>query len=138
MAIIRKYVLYIAWVQAWVAMLGSLFFSEVMKFTPCTLCWYQRICMYPLVLILGAGIYFKKKDAHIYALPLAIVGFFIALYHNLLYFNFIRENIALCAKGVSCTTKYFAIFGFITIPLLSFVAFSVIIACLLVYRKQNR
>lgn len=130
-----KYLLYVAWAQAFVAMAGSLFFSEVMKFPPCVLCWYQRICMYPLVAILAVGILRKDKYIHLYVLPLSIVGLIIAGYHNLLYYKIISESSAPCIQGASCTTKFFAWFGFITIPLLSLIAFTIITTCMLIYRK---
>ncbi len=116
----------IAWLQALVATLGSLFFSEVMQLPPCKLCWYQRIVMYPLVWILGVGIYKKDKNSVIYALPLAVIGLLIAVYHNLLYYGVIPESLAPCTLGVSCTTKFFEWFGFVTIPLLSLAGFVVI------------
>jgi disulfide bond formation protein DsbB len=133
----KKYILYLAFVQAWVATLGSLFFSEVMHWTPCVLCWYQRICMYPLALILGVGIVRKDKNVFTYVLPLSIIGWVIALYHNLLYYNIIPHSLAPCTAGVSCTTKYFAWFGFITIPLLSFTAFTVITILMLFFRRKK-
>lgn len=122
--------LYIAWIQSVIAMAGSLFFSEIMHFRPCVLCWYQRICMYPLVALLTVGILRKDKQVVWYVVPLAIIGWFIALYHNLLYYKILPESAAPCEVGVSCTTKFFAWFGFITIPLLSFTAFTVILICL--------
>ncbi len=128
---IKRNIVYIAWFQAIVATLGSLFFSEVMKFTPCVLCWYQRILMYPLVAILGVGILRKDKDVPYYVLPLSILGLIIAGYHNLLYYKIIPESNAPCIQGVSCTTKFFAWFGFITIPLLSLTAFTVITICMI-------
>lgn len=133
-----KYWLYLGLIQAWVAMLGSLFFSEVLKYPPCVLCWYQRICMYPLVVILGVGIWRKNKDIYSYVFPLSIIGWVISLYHNLLYYHILSESLAPCISGVSCTTKFFAWFGFITIPLLSFTAFTVINLCMIMYRRQNR
>ena len=129
----KKIPLYIAWVQSIVAMSGSLFFSEVMKLPPCVLCWYQRICMYPLVLLLAVGIFLKDKKVVFYTLPLAVIGWSIALYHNLLYYHVIPESYAPCQNGVSCTTKLITWFGFVTIPLLSFMAFTIIIACLVFY-----
>ncbi len=135
---IRKNILYIAWAQAVVAMAGSLFFSEVMKFPPCVLCWYQRICMYPLVAILGVGIYTKDKRVHYYVLPLSVIGLAIALYHNLLYYNILPENLAPCVAGISCTIKFFAWFGFITIPLLSLTAFAIITACMLIFSHSKK
>lgn len=133
--IFQKYALTIAWFQALVAMLGSLFFSLVMQLPPCDLCWYQRIALYPLVLILGLGIMRKDRTSILYAWPLAAIGWCIALYHNLLYYKILPEAMAPCKAGISCTTRYIEWFGFLTIPLLSLIAFSVILACLYVARK---
>ncbi len=124
-------ILYLAWIQSIVATLGSLYFSEVMKFPPCVLCWYQRIFMYPLVFILAVGMVRKDKKIHTYVLPLSVTGLLIAIYHNLLYYQIIPESMAPCVNGVSCTTKFIEWFGFITIPFLSLVAFSVITLCML-------
>lgn len=132
---LKKYILYIAWSQSLVAMFGSLFFSEIMKFTPCVLCWYQRILMYPLVAIIAVGILRKDKGIYTYVLPLSITGFLIAVYHNLLYYGLLPESVKPCLLGVSCTTKFFAWFGFITIPFLSLTAFAIISTCMLIYRK---
>lgn len=138
MHFIRKNALYLAWTQALVATLGSLYFSEVMHFTPCVLCWYQRIAMYPQVLLLGAGIIKRDKNVVLYSLPLALIGFIISIYHNLLYYKILPEAAAPCTAGVSCTTKFFAWFGFITIPFLSLTAFTVIIVCLVLFMKNNK
>ncbi len=135
MSFIKKNLLHIAFAQALIAMLGSLYFSEVLQFPPCVLCWYQRICMYPLVLLLGIGIYRQDKTIYWYTLPLAVVGWVISVYHNLLYYKILPESIQPCMLGVSCTTKFIEWLGFVTIPFLSFVAFSVVIVCLLVYKK---
>ncbi len=131
----KKYSLHVAFIQSVIATLGSLFFSEVMHLTPCVLCWYQRILMYPLIWITAVGIIKKDKNSPLYILPLALFGWVIALYHNLLYYKIIPDTLSPCSLGVSCTTKFFAWYGFITIPLMSFTAFSIIIACVLVYRK---
>ncbi|CAN5340022.1 disulfide oxidoreductase [soil metagenome] len=133
-----KYFLYVAWIQSIVAMAGSLYFSEILKFPPCILCWYQRILMYPLVLILAVGIIKKDKKIYSYVLPLSIIGAVIAFYHNLLYFNIIPESAAPCVAGVSCTTKFIEFLGFITIPFLSLCGFLLIIVCMLIYRKLNK
>ncbi|OGG11637.1 2-oxoglutarate dehydrogenase [Candidatus Gottesmanbacteria bacterium RBG_13_45_10] len=134
----KKNVLYIAFAQALVATLGSLYFSEIRHFPPCTLCWYQRITMYPLVTMLAVGIVQKDKNVPLYVLPLSLIGLVIALYQNLLSYGILPEAIAPCQIGVSCTTKYIGWFGFITIPLLSFVAFFVITLCMLIYRKGEK
>ena len=115
-----------AWLVACMSSLGSLFFSEVMNYPPCVLCWYQRICMYPLVLILIVGLFPLKKEVVKFSLPLVLVGWSISLYHNLLYYKILPKSAAPCVQGVSCTTVYFEWLGFITIPLLSFIAFSLI------------
>ena len=133
--LIRPNLAYLAWVQALIAMLGSLFFSEVMKLPPCVLCWYQRIAFYPLVFVLAAGILLNDAKLRWYALPLSITGLLIAIYHNLLYYGIIPESITPCTAGISCTTRQIEWFGFITIPFLSLVAFTVITVALLLYKK---
>lgn len=135
---IKKYIIYIAWVQSLVAMSGSLFFSEVMKLPPCILCWYQRILMYPLTVIIAVGILRRDKGIHQYVLPLSITGLAIAIYHNLLYYGIIPESIQPCRLGISCTTRQIEWLGFITIPLMSLTAFAVITACMLIFRKMNK
>jgi disulfide bond formation protein DsbB len=137
-ALIKKYALYAAFIQALIATLGSLYFSEVRKFPPCVLCWYQRICMYPLVLILAVGIWRNDKKVTAYVLPLSIIGGLIAIYHNLLYYNILPEAAAPCRLGFSCTTKFIEYFGFITIPFLSLVAFIVITGLMLAYNRSER
>lgn len=118
--------LYLAWLQTLIATLGSLYFSEVMKLPPCTLCWYQRILMYPLLFILTVGIVSKDKKVHWYVLPLSISGLLVAIYHNLLYYKILPESAAPCTMGISCTTQFIDWFGFVTIPLLSLLAFAIV------------
>lgn len=105
---------------------GSLFFSEVMLLPPCVLCWYQRILMYPLVLIFTVGLFRKAKESFIYGLSLSVTGLIIAIYHNLLYYHLIPESITPCTSGVSCTSRQIEWLGFITIPLMSLMAFLLI------------
>ena len=138
MKIIRENALVIAWVTSLAAMAGSLYFSNVLHFPPCILCWYQRIAMYPLVAILAVGLMRKDRNVPYYALPLTIIGGLIAVFHNLLYYKILPESAAPCTAGVSCTTKFIEYFGFITIPFLSFVAFGVITACMMVILKSKK
>lgn len=126
------YLPHVAWAQALAATMGSLYFSEVMNLPPCVLCWYQRIAMYPLVAILAVGILRKDTAVAWYALPFSLAGLAIAVYHNLLYWNILPESIAPCTLGVSCTTKFFEWFGFITIPFLSLVGFGVLTLTLII------
>ena len=105
--------------------IGSLYFSEVMQFPPCTLCWYQRIFFYPLVVIFGVAIWKSDRGYLKYAFPLIVIGLMVAIYHNLLYYGVIAAELTPCTQGVSCSTKQLEMFGFITIPLLSMVGFLV-------------
>lgn len=127
--------LFAAWLMASVATLGALFFSEVMQRTPCVLCWYQRIFMFPLVFVLGAGLLPFDPRSVRYALPLAVTGWGFALYHCLLYMGFIPKSLQPCTQGLSCADVKLELFSFVTIPLLSLLAFTLIIALLWAVRK---
>lgn len=122
--------LYLAWLVALVAMLGSLYFSEVRHFVPCTLCWYQRILMYPLAIVLGIASYRQDSAVRSYVLPLSVFGMVVAGYHVL------EQNIpgfgapALCRAGIPCSLHYIHWLGFISIPVLSLTAFTLITALL--------
>lgn len=129
-------ILFICWLIASISTLGSLFFSEIMNFPPCILCWYQRICLFPLVLILLTGLFSFDKSVVKFALPLAIAGWFIALYHNLLYSGIIPESIQPCSQGVSCTEDYISLFGIFTIPMLSIISFSSIVILLFILKRR--
>jgi len=129
-------ILFICWLIASVATLGSLFFSEIMKFAPCVLCWYQRISLYPLVLIILIALFPFDKSVVKFTLPLALAGWFVALYHNLLYSGIIPESIQPCSQGVSCTEDYISLFGIFTIPMLSLISFSTIVVLLFILRRR--
>ncbi len=122
-ALVIKVLLYLSWATAIASMLGSLYFSEILHFPPCTLCWWQRIFMYPIVFIMAVGIILRDQRLPYYVLPLGVVGTGIALYQNLLTWGVITESLSPCSLGVSCTTKYIEWLGFISIPFLSLVAF---------------
>lgn len=128
--------LFFCWLLVTGSTLGSVFFSSVMEFAPCVLCWYQRICLFPLVLIIGMGLFPVDKKVVRYALPLAIAGWLIALYHSLLYSGIIPESIQPCTQGVSCTEEYINLFGFITIPMLSLLSFTTSIILLLIFQRR--
>lgn len=116
---------YAVWLVAIGATMGSLMLSQVWHYPPCDLCWYQRIMMYPLVLVVGSGIYLKDKKLSYYVLPLTIVGGLIAFYHTLLQWGVI-DAITQCTVSAPCTVKYINWFGFITIPFMSLMTFTVI------------
>jgi len=121
-----------AWLIAAIATLGALFMSDIMGFAPCVLCWYQRIFMFPLVFILAAGLFPFDPQVLRYALPLAIVGLLVAGFHLLLVAGVIPESLTPCRQGIPCSTVQVEWLGFVTIPLLSFFAFLVINALLIV------
>jgi disulfide bond formation protein DsbB len=100
--------LFSAWTVAVVAMLGSLFFSQVMEFVPCELCWYQRIAMYVLILITGGSGHYRSVFS--YSISFAVIGWLIAVYHNLLHYEVIPETASPCMEGVSCSTVYIDFF----------------------------
>jgi len=134
----QRIALRIGFLQSLTATFGSLYFSEIIGFPPCVLCWYQRICMYPLLVIFTIGLLKPDKNMVLYAFPLAIIGFVIAFYHNLLYYQILPESLTPCEAGISCTTKYIEWFGFVTIPLLSLIAFTVILGCLYLIWYNDR
>lgn len=116
---------YIALLAAWIATTGSLFFSEVLGFIPCTYCWYQRILMYPLAIIIALGIIRRENDVHRYVLPFSITGMVVSTYHYLL----IKTDWfppPPCKTTVPCTVDYLNIFGFINIPFMALTAFTII------------
>ncbi len=129
--------LFLAWLLSLVATLTSLFFSEFMKLPPCNLCWYQRICMYPLVVILGVAFSTQDSNHHRYSLPLIGAGWLLALYHNLLYYKIIPEKLAPCSAGASCTDKQLELFGFLTIPLMSLLTFTALFILIALHRKNR-
>jgi len=126
-----------AWLIAAVSTLGSLFFSEVMELIPCELCWYQRIFLFPLAIILLIGLFPLDKKVVNYALPLAIIGLLFTVYHSLLFFGVIPENLQPCSQGVSCTDDNMELFGFLPIPLLALMAFLMIIILLVKARTRT-
>jgi len=130
-------ILFLSWLVASVSVLGSLFFSHVMEFAPCVLCWYQRIFLFPLVIILAAGLFPFDKSVMRYALPLTVAGWLTAAYHNLLYAGIIPESMQPCGQGVSCTEEYIELFGFLSIPMLSILSFTTILTLLIILMRRT-
>jgi disulfide bond formation protein DsbB len=125
-----------AWITSLIATLGSLFFSEVLHFIPCTLCWYQRILMYPLVIILGVGFYHNDSKVYRYTLPISIIGMLLSGYHYALQKLSFLQHFETCTSGVPCSGEYINWAGFITIPLLALIAFTLITVFLVALRKS--
>lgn len=131
----KWFFIFLAWIVSLISTSGSLFFSNVMGLPPCELCWFQRICMYPLVIILATGLLPFDKKVIGFSLPLGVIGWLIAFYHNLLYYRILPKSFSPCVQGISCTTIQINWFGFITIPLLSLISFTLIVT-LLIYAKR--
>ena len=121
---------FIAWLIASASTLGALFFGEVMRLPPCSLCWYQRIFMFPMALILPFGLFPLDRSVVRAALPLAGLGALVASFHVLLVAGVIPQRLEPCKTGVPCSETVIEWFGFVTIPLLSFVAFAAVAALL--------
>lgn len=126
-----------SWVLALFASLAVLFIGEVMGQAPCVLCWYQRIAMFPLALILGVAAFRGDLRVWRYGLPIAAAGLLVAGFHTLLYYGVIPEGITPCGAGPSCTDAEMTIFG-LAIPVLSLAAFIGLSAFLLQVRKGAR
>jgi disulfide bond formation protein DsbB len=121
----QEYGAYLAFGTALAAMLGSLYYSQIVGFTPCTLCWYERIAMYPLAVITLVGILRQDDRLPDYVLPLSLGGMGLSTYHYLLQLG-VFAHPGVCAVGVPCNARYVNYFGFVTIPLMALVAFLII------------
>lgn len=122
---------FLAWLVATASTLGALFFGEVLGYKPCVLCWYQRIAMFPLVPVLAAGLFPFDPRVVRYALPLASIGWLLAVFHLALQHGWVAESIKPCSRDVPCTDVTAVWFGIVSIPLMSVLAFSSIVVLLL-------
>jgi disulfide bond formation protein DsbB len=116
---------YLALGTALVATLGSLYYSEIVGFVPCTLCWYQRILMYPITLLALVGILTRDDNLAHYVLPLSVLGMGLSAYHYLIQVGVFPHSPA-CSVGVPCGLRYVNYLGFITIPLMALTGFAII------------
>lgn len=137
-AFIKNHALYMAWLIALIGLLCSVFFGELLHHEPCRLCWYQRVCLFPLVLILGIAAY--KEDARIivYAMPLALLGIFFALYQVLGIFIPKMSTPALCGYKINCSEQLMEFWGFLSFPLISLIGFLLIFFFLRLARSSSK
>jgi disulfide bond formation protein DsbB len=133
----RWTLVFAGWLVAAISTLGALFLSEVMGIAPCVLCWYQRIFMFPLVLVLAAGLFPFDPRVVRYALPLSIGGWLVGVFHLLLTAGYVPKSATPCTQGIPCSQVQVEWFGFLTIPLLSVIAFSIIAALLISTRYKE-
>lgn len=119
---------------------GSLFYSNTIGFTPCSLCWWARIFLYPQAVILLIALIKKDTHAHIYCIALSIIGAIITLYHS--WIQLTGNSLFPCATDPSgaggCDVRYFIDYGFVTLPFMGFTAFILIISILLFRSKQTK
>lgn len=117
--------------------LGSLYYSEVAHFEPCRLCWYQRIAMYPLVVVLGVAWLRRDRGVGRYVVPLAGIGLAISLYHRLEE-QFPDAVASACSAGVPCSFRYVDEFGWVTIPTMAAVGFALILSLMSLQAREVR
>ncbi len=116
---------WLAWGVAAVATLGSLYFSEIADYIPCRLCWYQRIAMYPLAIVLLVGALLRDRRVTLYAAAFPLIGAAISIYHIYIEVNPEAESAA-CRAGVPCSTRWIDEFGYVTIPVMALSGFALI------------
>ncbi len=129
----NRFSLYFAWLVAMIATFCSLYASQIMNYEPCVFCWYQRMMMFPLVIILGIATYKKDRKIIIYVIAFPVIGAFIALIQTLFsYFNF---SSSIC--GSDCTDEKIKLFGLIDYSIASFFSF-LSIGFLLIFSKNKK
>lgn len=125
-----RMLLFTSWLVAVSGTAGSLFFSEVMGYPPCVLCWYQRIALYPLVVVIAIGLAAHDRRVAVYSLPFAVIGLGIAIYHNLIYYGVVPESLTPCSEGTPCNATQLELLGFITIPVMALAGFASLVVLL--------
>lgn len=134
----RENLLFLAFAAALIAMFGSLYFSEIRQYEPCELCWYQRIVMYPFVVLLGIATVKKDYGIAFYTMILSAVGGLISIYHyGLQKVAFLADTAPACGR-IPCTGQYINWLGFISIPFLALIAFIIVFVCSFLVWKQTK
>ena len=133
----RQFSLFIAWFIAVVALIVTLYSSIAQLLPVCHLCWYQRICIYPLVIILGIGAFVDDRRSAVYGLPLALIGAILALYQYIIQWYPQFESIGICGLGPKCSDVHVKYLGFITYPFISMIG-SIVIAALLIIALNDK
>lgn len=131
---VKKYSLYLAWAIAFFGSLISIYFGEILRFQPCTLCWYQRISLFPLAIILAIAAYKDDRNIVPYSLPLSCIGLFFALYQSVEPYIPALQETPLC-RDQGCLETVFNLFGFLSFPILSLIGFLLITLFLILAKK---
>lgn len=127
-----------AFVVAFVSMLGSLFYSEIARYTPCELCWYQRILMYPQALLLLIALVKRDLGVTKYTLWISLIGALVAGYHYLLQLNLVPAPCSAVGYSVACSQRFVMEYGYITIPMMAFTGFVLILLTMLAVRRYAK
>lgn len=130
------YLLFFVWMIATSGTLISLFFSEIVQLPVCVLCWYQRIALYPLVIMLPLALFPFDVKVIRFISPLIILGWLSALFHVFVVAGIIPESAQPCVQGIPCSEIHFTLFGFLNIPVMSLLTFSLIGLLLFLSQKQ--
>jgi disulfide bond formation protein DsbB len=133
---LQRVALWLAWLVALVTMLGSLYFSEIAHFTPCKLCWYQRIAMYPLSIVLLIAAIRRDRRIGWYVVPVATVGALFAAYQTQLQ-AFPHQHSSFCTLSEPCSIRYVWEFGFVSLPFMALSAFVFVITMTIIAARSE-
>lgn len=134
----KNYALYFAWLITLIGLVCSVFFGEMLHHEPCRLCWLQRICLFPLALILGIAVYRDDRRIATYALPLAILGALLAFYQVLGMFIPSLHMKGLCGYKTNCSENLVELWGFLSFPLVSLTGFVLLSFFLWIARRSSK
>ncbi len=131
---VHKNILAIGFFISFAALVSSLVYSEIIGYAPCLLCWYARIAFYPQVILFAIALFRRERHVVEYSMGLTVFGLIVSSYHTIV--QIVGESPLPCSStGVSCVTRFVYEYGFVSIPLMGFVGFSVLFLCLLASRK---
>ena len=137
---VHKYILELLFWGILAAVVGSLIYSNILGYMPCDLCWIQRICLYPQLIIVFMAMRCGDKSIIDYLIPLSVIGAVVALYQSFIQwgYSFGSSAIACVNLGGECAKVYVKVYSYITIPFMSFTVFAFIIALKLIYRHREK
>lgn len=137
MSWLKGYFLYLAWLIAAIGFCVSVFYGEILGVSPCSLCWYQRMALFPLVVILGIAVYRGDRKVVPYVLPLVVIGGSIGIFQVLQrYFSFLHIP-GICNLGVQCSNSWIQVFGFLDFPWVSSIGFILLFVLLILSMRSS-
>lgn len=133
----EKICLYLAWITACIVSLGSLYLSELKRLAPCSLCWYERMCLFPLIILLGVAVYKGFVNIFSYVIAFPVIGFLFSAFHVAIQEIPGFHPIKVCSSNLSCTTKQSIGLGFISPPMIACFAFLILIILLCIGKPKK-